>query len=180
MFINPRTAIQEGWIRHPDVTTINEWNERKFISPNAIDFTLDRLFNITFTSFHISEEGKQMRGGEEVVPITPRNGEPDYWKLNANSVYDGMSNIYVKLPEGVAAQLIIRSTFNRNGIFLTSGLYDSSFCGNIGFAIHNRSAEAYITPGTRIGQIIFVTSDSAGAYAGGYNTSEGQHWSEKN
>jgi deoxycytidine triphosphate deaminase len=172
MFINPKTAIAEGWI-----TGITDMEKQ--VQPNAIDFTLDRLFNITFTGFHISEQGKQMRGGKEMTPTHDRRENMDYWRLEPNSVYDGMSNVYVTLPEGVAAMLIIRSTLNRNGIFLTSGLYDSSFCGNIGFALHNRSSYAYIAPGTRVGQIIFVTSDSAGAYAGGYNTTEGQHWSEK-
>lgn len=179
MFISPKTAIEEGWIRHPDATTIDEWNNQKFISPNAIDFTLDRLFNISYTPFHISEEGKKMRGGEEITPIVPRaESSPNYWKLDADTVYDGMSNAYLNIPEGVAAMLIVRSTFNRNGIFITSGLWDSGYVGHVGFAIHNRSAEAYITPGTRVGQIIFVSSDNAGVYAGGWNHAEGTHHSE--
>jgi hypothetical protein len=30
-----------------------------------------------------------------------------------------MSNLFVDIPEGVAALLIIRSTFNHNGLFIT-------------------------------------------------------------
>jgi deoxycytidine triphosphate deaminase len=172
MFINPKLAIAEGWI-----TGIAD--EEKQVQPNAIDFTLDRLFSIHDNTFHISEGGKKMRGGEEVYPILDRRENVEFWRLNAHSVYDGMSNIYVKVPEGVAAMLIIRSTFNRNGIFLTSGLYDSGFEGHIGFAIHNRSTSAFIAPGTRIGQIIFIPSDSAGLYAGGWNHEEGTHHSDK-
>jgi deoxycytidine triphosphate deaminase len=173
MFIDPRIAIAEGWITGID-------NEEKQVQPNAIDFTLDRLFTINETNaFHISEGGKKMRGGEELHPLTPRNDTLPYWTVAANSVHDAMSNIYVTLPDGVAAQLIIRSTFNRNGMFLTSGLYDSGFEGHIGFALHNRSGAAYITPGTRVGQIIFVKSESAGMYAGGWNHEQGTHHSEK-
>lgn len=171
MFLNPKTAISEGWIK-------GIVDEDKQVQPNAIDFTLDRLFNIDNTIFSISEEGKQMRGGDEMKPLVdPRNDLP-YWRLATDSVYDGMSNIYVTLPEGVAAMLIVRSTFNRNGLFVTSGLYDSGFEGHIGFALHNRSAIAMVAQGTRVGQIIFVASESAGIYAGGWNHSEGTHHSE--
>lgn len=119
-----------------------------------------------------------MRGGVELSPVKQRSLEkdpPEFWHLSSKKVYDGMSDVYVNLPEGIAAQLIIRSTFNRNGIFLTSGLYDSGFKGHIGFAIHNNSGEAKIGFGTRIGQIIFVSSDSVGSYAGGWNHEEGTH-----
>lgn len=169
MYINPKTAIEKGWI-----TGITD--PEKQVQPNAIDFTLDRVFNIDdWNTFVISEEGKTMRGGIENIPVPHRADDIKYWELDANSVYDGMSNIMVDLPEGVACELIIRSTFNRNGLFLTSGLYDSGFKGHIGFAIHNRSGLARIGVGTRIGQIKFVASDSAGVYAGGYNHSEGNY-----
>lgn len=173
MFINPNTAIENGWI-----TGITD--PEKQIQPNAIDFTLDKLYSISDNLFVISEEGgKQMRGGSEMAPVPDRASGINFWTLQAGRVYDGMSNISVDLPEGVAAMLIVRSTFNRNGIFLTSGLYDSGYKGHIGFAIHNRSDIARVGVGTRIGQIKFVASDSAGMYAGGYNHEAGSHWSEE-
>lgn len=167
MFINPRVAIQEGWI-----TGIA--NEEKQVQPNAIDFTLDKLFHINETPFVISEYGKQMRGTAPYHAITDRASELPYWRLKSNSVYDAMSDMYVTVPEGAAAMLIIRSTFNRNGIFLTSGLYDSGFQGHIGFCLHNRSgAEARVFQGTRVGQIIFVESKTALMYSGGWNHEQG-------
>lgn len=173
MFINPKIAISEGWIS--GIVDID-----KQVQPNAIDFTLDRLFSIHHhNGFHISEEGKQMRGGEEIAPIVDRRTNLPYWRMEAKTSYDAMSNIYVKVPEGVAAMLIIRSTFNRNGLFLTSGLYDSGYEGHIGFAIHNNSGYAYVSPGTRVGQIIFVESENALMYAGGWNHAEGTHHLEK-
>lgn len=171
MFINPNTAIAEGWI-----TGITD--PEKQVQPNAIDFTLDKLFNIGEAEFVISEEGKQMRNSWERLPVPDRGSELEFWHLDPHSVYDGMSNIAVDLPEGVACELIIRSTFNRNGLFLTSGLYDSGYKGAIGFALHNRGASAKVGVGTRVGQIKFVTSDSAGSYAGGYNHDAGTHWTD--
>lgn len=173
MFINPKIALDEGWIS-------GIADKEKQIQPNAVDFTLDHLYWINHTSgFHISEDGKQMRGGHPIQPTLDRRTNIEYWRLEARTTYDGMSNIYVTLPEGVAAMLVVRSTFNRNGIFLTSGLYDSGFEGHIGFAIHNNSGYAFISPGTRIGQIIFVHSENATMYAGGWNHEQGTHYAEK-
>ena len=179
MFINPKIAITNGWIKG-DI-------EDKNIQPNAIDFTLDKLFTIArHQIFAINETSKKMRGGKEMEPKVngfdydkeQMYGSP-FWVLERRTTYDGMSNMYVELPEGVACMLIVRSTFNRNGIFITSGLYDSRFKGHIGFAIHNNSGHAHIEQGTRIGQIIFVSSDSASTYDGGWNHEEDTHYLEK-
>jgi deoxycytidine triphosphate deaminase len=173
MFISPKVAIENGW-----VTGIT--NEDKQVQPNAIDFTIDHLYTISNRNeFVISENEKQMRGGKQISPEPDVTSTEEWWYIEPNTSYDGMSNIHVKLPEGVAAQLIIRSTFNRNGIFLTSGLYDSGYEGAIGFALHNNSGRARIAPGTRIGQLIFVKSDSEGMYAGGYNHKKGTHWRQQ-
>jgi deoxycytidine triphosphate deaminase len=172
MFIKPTVAIDNGWIKG-DFTDEN-------IQPNALDFSLDKLFTIDHTKvFRISEESKEMKGGQEVGPEIDSKTGQEYWRLNGHTSYDGMSDFYVDIPDGVAAMLIIRSTFNRNGIFITSGLYDSGFRGHCGFAIHNNSTYAYVAPNTRIGQIIFVESESAKMYSGGYNHKSGSHYSEK-
>lgn len=165
MFINPKTAIQKGWIS--GIT-----NPEKQIQPNAIDFSADKCFKLKRGNvFYLSETTKQMRGS---VPYEPTNDhevlEGPSWTLAGGSMLDFLSDVYVDLPEGVAAMLVIRSTLARNGLQLISGLYDSGFQGHIGFILHNRHENAAIlAPGTRVGQIIFVSSDSAGAYAGQYN-----------
>jgi deoxycytidine triphosphate deaminase len=182
MFISPIHAIQEGWVTHPQCNNLNDFNQRNFVSPNAIDWTADRLFTVNSQKpFYISESGKTMRGGGECIATTPNahNGDSgSYWTLPPQTVHDVMSDFYVKIPEGVAALLIIRSTLSRNGLVLVSGIFDSMFEGNLGAAIHNLSGPAYVAPGTRIGQLIFIKSDNAGAYKGGYNHSAGTHWAE--
>lgn len=181
MFISPKTAIENGWIK--GIT-----NEQLQIQPNAIDFTLDRLFFGNGDDFIISKdpmnpskELKQMRMMSESLPIEDRRTGVNLFHIEPSSVYDGMSNMYVEIPEGVVAQLVIRSSFNRNGIFLTSGLYDSGYKGHIGFALHNRSwGRAKIEIGTRIGQITFADSTNVGTYKGGWNHQQGTHFSENN
>jgi deoxycytidine triphosphate deaminase len=167
MFIDPKVAIENGW-----VTGIT--NHDTQIQPNAIDFTLDRLFSINDkNTFVIDEDSKKMRGGDEINSWPARVGGRPYWTMT-NGIYDGLSNIFVDLPEGVVCLPVMgRSTFTRNGIFITSGLYDSGFKGHVGFVVHNRSGRAQVGVGTRIGQIAFVESAKAGLYAGGYNHTEG-------
>lgn len=165
MFINPKTAIEKGWI-----TGIA--NPDKQVQPNAIDFTADQAFEVSHFDFYISESGKQMRGGEPLATRTtffePENKES--FIIPGRDMLDFLSDVYVELPEGVAAQLVIRSTLSRNGLLLTSGLYDSGFKGHIGFLLHNlHEYDAIIAKGTRVGQIVFIAADSAGTYAGGYN-----------
>jgi len=158
MFINPQRAISEGWVS--GIT-----NPEKQIQPNAIDFTLDKAFTINDeTPFIISESNKIMKGAD---PYPPAGGT---WFIDKGGMLDCLSDMYCDLPLGVAAMLIIRSTLSRNGIQLMSGLYDSGFQGHIGFLLHNRSTQfAQIAAGTRVGQIIFIASDSKEVYAGGYN-----------
>lgn len=176
MLISPIKLIEEGWITHPKCKTLDDWKHYEFISPNAIDFTLDQLFSFRDTNiFAISEQGKQMRGTSVVQPVSDRRSGLDYYIIEPYKSYDALSDVYVNVPEGAAAHLIIRSTFNRNGLFLTAGLYDDSFSGHIGFALHNKSGQANITPGTRIGQIMFFEADSYGSYQGQWNHQQGTH-----
>lgn len=177
MIINPIQAITEGWITCPDCTNdIRDWEDRKLLSPNAIDFTLDTLYDIENTDFHLSETFKRHRITQQQVL-----GDDQPFVINANSIVDFASSMYVSLPAGVCAWLIVRSTLNRNGLFITSGLYDQGFTGHVAGILHNRSGgKAYIDRGTRIGQIVFASADNSGVmYAGGYNTTVGQHWTQK-
>ena len=119
-----------------------------------------------------------MRGGHEIAAEFSGRFNINVWVLQPHTSYDAMSSFYMDIPEGVAVDIIIRSTFNRNGVFITSGLYDTGYLGNMGFVIHNNSGYVFLAPNTRIGQIRFWESDSEGKYAGGYNTANGAHWNE--
>lgn len=164
MFINPQTAIKNGWVS--GIT-----NPEKQVQPNAIDFTLDKVFTILdYETFVLSEDKKIMKGSEPYEPRFDTAHASDGWLIKEHNMIDCLSNMYCDLPEGIAAMLVIRSTLARNGIMLVSGLYDSGFKGHIGFLLHNRSiATAHIGEGTRVGQIIFVQSDSSSMYQGQYN-----------
>jgi deoxycytidine triphosphate deaminase len=184
MFIKPTYAIEQGWIR--GIT-----DPAKQVQPNAIDFTLDRLAMVQQNQGplpFLTEDRKNMRTSVDVElspQLTWTNKEDQstwtterLWHMHAGRVYDGMSDMYVELPDGVAAILYTRSTLARNGVFLMSGLYDSGYKGHIGFTIYPIAGPFTIGPGTRVGQIAFVRAESAGLYAGGWNHNEGTHYTE--
>lgn len=160
MFINPQLAVSNGAIT-------GLVNPGKQIQPNAIDFTLDKLFMLETNQVTITESEKAFRTSREVEL------EDGNWVLEGGRVYDGLSDVFVKVPKGAAAMLFSRSTFVRNGVFIVSGLYDSGFEGHVGFTIYTLGGPVSIGKGTRIGQIAFMAADAAGSYAGGYNHNKG-------
>jgi deoxycytidine triphosphate deaminase len=164
------------------------------IQPNAIDFSVDKMFKIDPTPFYLSND-KKRRVMRTLTPVQMTDSQsvghmfgdlnPETiaervsgWLLEPGGRYEGTSSMYVEVPENMAAVLLIKSTLNRNAIKMISGLYDSGFKGNIGFTIHNPIGYSFIEVGALIGQIAFVESESVGVYTGGYNTKDGQHWTE--
>jgi len=166
MLTNPKQVVELGFVQ-------NLYNPDKQIQPNAIDFDVDTIQQLhTNLQVVITDDSKVMC---HQVPVEAKDG---MFHLAANQEYDISSKVYVEVPEGKAAILVLRSTFVRNGLWLASGLYDSGFKGNIGAVLHTGNNSVILARGTRIGQIIFIESDSAGMYAGGYNTINGVHWKE--
>lgn len=172
MIINPRHALEQQWIKLPEWLDSN--NIEKYIQPNAIDFTVDHLFQISDDISIITETERKFRSYSKIDPDIE-----NFWYLQPNTVYDALSDFYVEVPQGVACLLVNRSSFSRNGIHINAGLYDSSFKGNIGYTITNRSGILKTSPNTRIGQIVFIESDSCKSYDGIYNNVDvGKHWSK--
>ncbi len=186
MLLSPQTAIENGWITFPDHFTPQDIANS--IQPNAIDFTLDRVFAVIPTSgasgtskAQIFTDSKYLYSYSEYLPdydTTPKGRSVEVWSLDASQIYDGMSSFTVKVPESVACTLIVRSTFNRSGLQLNAGLYDQGFNNNIGFMLYPH-LPIVIEKGTRIGQIMFHAAHSDGQlYNGSYSVPQnGNHWS---
>ena len=174
MFINPKQAVAQGWIS--GLTDLDAQ-----IQPNAIDFDLKSLYShaVDSPAFFLDGDAKQHLRTikQDPVEMEGPTGLKQYLALSPHRAYDFASSLHVKLPAGVCALLIVRSTLNRNGMFITSGLYDQGFEGTVAGILHNRSDRtAYITPGSRVGQIMFMRAEDSGVlYAGGYNTQAGEH-----
>lgn len=78
-------------------------------------------------------------------------------------------NEAVKIPKNMFAMIFHRSSFNRQGIFMMSGLWDSGFVGRIGLTIYNLSGKTiYIPKNERVAQIVFFKAKAASLYNGQY------------
>jgi deoxycytidine triphosphate deaminase len=132
------------------------------ISPNAVDLRLGKVFRIHPNTFTLSETQKGHRGSVELQP-----DEQGFWHLEPGTYEVVMENI-IEVGEGEAGWVITRSTLNRNGVFLTSGLYDSGYHGVMAGAMHVTTGPLTIRKNTRIGQFLLFKAESLHKYDGSY------------
>lgn len=132
------------------------------VQPNAIDLRLDRVYFIDENLFEISNDHKKHRGSTEIIP-----DEDGYFTLSPGSYEIVMENI-IRVGEGEAGWVITRSTLNRNGCFITSGLYDSGYHGVMAGVLHIRIGAARIKKGTRVGQYLSFDAEALHNYDGDY------------
>lgn len=129
--------------------------------PNAVDLRVDKIFKLKDEVFEISESEKKHRGSDEVAPTD------GYFNLEPGTYEIIMENI-VNIPEGYAGWVITRSTLNRNGLFITSGLYDSGYNGVMAGCLHVEHGPAKIEKGSRVGQFLMFEAETLSMYDGDY------------
>lgn len=130
--------------------------------PNAVDLRLGKVFAIKEDAFEISNEHKKHRGSVELEPDAD-----GYYNLDPGSYEVVMENI-IRVGDDEAGWVITRSTLNRNGCFLTSGLYDTGYHGVMAGVLHVRVGKARIKQGTRVGQYLSFNSEALHHYDGSY------------
>lgn len=130
--------------------------------PNAVDLRVDKIFNMGTGVFEISDDHKTHRQGSTPVDLDSEG----YYNLEAGDYEVIMENI-ISVGENEAGWVITRSTLNRNGLFLTSGLYDSGYNGVMAGVLHC-NGPARIQKGTRIGQYLSFEAESLSSYDGDY------------
>lgn len=132
------------------------------VQPNAVDLRVAKIYSINNDVFIIDEEQKKHRGSIIL--------EPDYdgyWTLMPGTYEIVMENI-IEVGEDEAGWVITRSTLNRNGCFITSGLYDSGYHGVMAGALHVTKGPMRMKPGTRVGQFLLFKSETLKQYDGDY------------
>lgn len=132
------------------------------VQPNAVDLRLGKIFRINAELFQISNEDKKHRGTQELKP-----DHLGYYTLEPGHYEVVMENI-INVGEDEAGWVITRSTLNRNGCFLTSGLYDTGYHGVMAGVLHVTVATARIKQGTRIGQYLSFNAEALHKYEGSY------------
>lgn len=134
------------------------------IQPNGIDLRVAKIFKINEELFLINEHEKHHRGSEEVKPWMNKGRT---WYLDPGH-YEVVMENQVVVGEGEAGFLIARSTLNRNGVFITSGLYDSGFAGALAGVMHVTIAPMALDVGTRIAQFLLFKAEMLHKYKGDY------------
>ena len=153
-------------------STLDKWKPEQ-IQPNAMDLKLGKVFAIKHENpFEISEDGKTHRGSIEIEP----DGEG--WHSLGPGSYEVIMEGEITIGPEEAGWVITRSTLNRNGIFLTSGLYDSGYEGIMAGALHINGGNALIKPGTRLGQFLLFKAQALHSYSGSYGVNS-DHDKEK-
>jgi len=157
LIINPRVAIEKGWL-------VGEISEEQ-IQPNGVDFRVQSVTKIYGRALIGVKETKMYDDGYLLKP----DAKNRYW-IEPASAYEILSDMEIKMPANVVAQIIIRSSYARNGLFLTTGLFDSGYVGKIGATLHNMAVVAQIEQNARIGQVVFHEAQSSHLYDGQWQT----------
>lgn len=131
------------------------------IQPNAIDLRLDRVFTMD-GPFQLDEDNKKHRNKTEMILF-----DNEYYLL-APGAYEITFKGIVTMGHDEAGYVITRSTLNRNGVFITSGLYDSGYEGSMAACLHVSGGPFIVKPGTRLGQFILWKSQAVSSYDGDY------------
>jgi deoxycytidine triphosphate deaminase len=134
----------------------------KDIQPNAVDLRVSKILKINDNVFTIDEDKKIHRGSVEFEPW-----EDGYWYLYPGA-YEIIMENKIEVGQGEAGYVITRSTLNRNGVYLTSGLYDTGYNGVMASVMHVTTGLMRIKPGTRVGQYLNFKSENIGSYDGDY------------
>ena len=130
--------------------------------PNAVDLRLGKLYKITPNIFEVSNENKKHRGSILLEP------DADGFYILEPGHYEVVMENVIQVGKDEAGWVITRSTLNRNGVFLTSGLYDTGYHGVMAAVMHVTVGIARIKQGTRIGQYLSFDAESLSSYDGDY------------
>lgn len=132
------------------------------VQPNAVDLRLGKVFKLSQSTFMIDERDKKHRGSFELIP-----DPAGYYNLPEGHYEVVMENM-ITVGENEAGWVITRSTLNRNGVFLTSGLYDTGYDGVMAGVMHVTCGPMRIQKGTRIGQYLSFDAEALHKYDGSY------------
>lgn len=130
--------------------------------PNAVDLRVQEILRLRDERFVLEGDKKTHRGSDIIEPDS--NG---CWDLEPG-VYEIVMQNIITVPEGYAGWVITRSTLNRNGLHITSGLYDSGYHGVMAGLLHVAHGPATIQQGSRVGQFLMFEAETLSMYDGDY------------
>jgi len=140
------------------------------VQPNAIDLRVDKLYKFdSDTNFELGELDDGTEHKRHAVIHEYKPGKDGWWQLNM-PYYQIIFEGNITVGEDEAGFIITRSTLNRNGLMVRSGLYDSGYSGVMAGFLANAFGTAKIRRGARLGQFLLFKAESLSQYDGDYGT----------
>lgn len=130
--------------------------------PNATDLRIGKVFKINTNEFIINEESKVHRGSQQLFPDAS-----DWFHLDVGA-YEIIMENEITVGADEAGWVVPRSSLNRNGVFITSGLYDSGYKGVMAGVMHVECGPVRIQKGTRVAQFVLFKAEALSNYNGSY------------
>lgn len=150
--------------------------DNKCIQMNAVDirvakFSVIDYYDMLYSEhsnqiFEISEDETKHKYKASIEPELDSNGKK-FWVL-PKGAYEFDSIHYVTVPKGYCGYLVTRSSLNRNGILIHSGVFDAGFRGFIGGTLYNFGGMIKVYENTRICQFLMGQAETVKMYDGQY------------
>ena len=140
------------------------------VQPNAIDLRVDKLYAFDMdTTFELGEldDGTEHKKHIKIHECKPN--KDGWWDLHMRC-YQVVFEGNITVGEDEAGFVITRSTLNRTGLMVRSGLYDSGYSGVMAGFLDNMFGTAKIRRGARLGQFLLFKAESLLQYDGDYGT----------
>lgn len=143
-----------------------------FFSHIISPFNFDNLQQISYdlTLFRVYEiqDGGSIKNGKTILPKyllkKPRN---DVYSLEAHKTYSFDFCEKVQMPSNMYGMIYPRSSSNRIGVLITSGIYDPGFTNRVG-AIARVTQNVELKKFDRVATLLISWADSASEYNGQY------------
>lgn len=160
MIINPQYILDQGIIKLPA-----HIDKAQVIQPNGIDLYINEIFQLV--SGDVAQIGDQVNTvHRKTQKLLAMHG--GRYLLEAQKAYKVETGYEINIPKDMAAYIMTRSSLNRNGVLVGSGLWDSGFQGFVGTTVYPTLNIELFDP-CRIAQIVFMSADSNYLYKGQYN-----------
>ncbi len=142
--------------------------EENQVQPNAVDLKIKSVSLIHGGTVVLVGDRKQHAKRTVVEPDD--EGHYVLTKGKYDIVFDGK----VVIGDGEAGFLITRSSLNRNGITISSGLYDTGYNSIIGGVLHvPQNTTLVVGKNERLAQFLLFDADALHDYNGAYNENKG-------
>lgn len=159
MIISPKKIVWEKILA-------NIQDEVDQVQQNWIDLTLNTIEKL-WTRANGLLKNSRVHTTREDVDYLP---EDNTVKLDVG-IYDITFNEEINIPNWMCAMIFTRSTVNRWGNFITSGLYDAGYHGVLGAILHV-NVPIILEKWVKLAQIVFSSAEEGSLYEWVYNTTK--------